>query len=197
METKAGEQQRLIERVAGFWPRAVALGYTWLWKSRFASWGKKSRLVPPATLHIPYRVSVGDRVMIREHVWLNVKDQRTDGRAALIIGDGTYIGPFVHINAWQDVVLEPNVLIADRVFISDSSHNFEDQNVPIRLQGDSFEGSVLLCSGCWIGIGAVILPGVTVGRNSVVAANAVVTCDVPAHTIAGGIPARVIKEIGS
>ena len=89
------------------------------------------------------------------------------------------------------------MLIADRVFISDADHNFSDRETPIRLQGDSFLGAVTLRDGCWIGIGAVILPGVTVGRNAVVAANAVVTDDVPDHAVVGGIPARVIRQIQS
>jgi acetyltransferase-like isoleucine patch superfamily enzyme len=54
---------------------------------------------------------------------------------------------------------------------------------------------VILQEGCWIGIGAVILPGVTVGRNSVVAANAVVTKDVPDRVVVGGVPARNIRQL--
>jgi len=62
-------------------------------------------------------------------------------------------------------------------------------------QGIEFKGHVHLCTGCWIGIGAVILPGVRVGRNAVVAANAVVTKDVPDYAVVAGIPARVIKRL--
>lgn len=65
----------------------------------------------------------------------------------------------------------------------------------IRLQGDSFIGAVVLQEGCWIGVGAVILPGVTIGRNAVVAANAVVTHNVPDRAVVGGIPARIIKQL--
>jgi acetyltransferase-like isoleucine patch superfamily enzyme len=93
------------------------------------------------------------------------------------------------------VVIGSNVLIADRVFITDADHKFAAINTPISLQGDSFRGAVSLLDGCWIGIGAVILPGVTVGRNSVVAANTVVTKDVPDFTIVSGIPAKIIKKL--
>jgi acetyltransferase-like isoleucine patch superfamily enzyme len=112
-----------------------------------------------------------------------------------VISSGSYIGRFVQINAWHEVIIEQNVLIADRVYISDSEHNFRDRQIPIRLQGESYKGAVRLRSGCWIGIGAVILPGVTVGRNSVVAANAVVREDVPDFTVVGGIPARTLREV--
>jgi len=93
------------------------------------------------------------------------------------------------------VIIESNVLIADRVYISDADHNFEDREVPIRLQGDHFKAPVRLRTGCWIGIGAVILPGAAVGRNAVVAANAVVRQDVPDYTIVGGVPAKILREI--
>lgn len=101
----------------------------------------------------------------------------------------------MQINAWDEVIIEQNALIADRVYISDSEHNFRDRQIPIRSQGESYKGAVRLRSGCWVGIGAVILPGVTVGRNSVVAANAVVREDVPDFTIVGGIPARTLREV--
>jgi acetyltransferase-like isoleucine patch superfamily enzyme len=113
----------------------------------------------------------------------------------LRIGDGSYIGRLVQINALRSVDIGENVLIADRVFISDADHIFGDTKVPIRLQGDSFIGDVTLRDGCWIGIGAVILPGVTIGRNAVVAANAVVTKDVLDCSVVGGVPAKLIKQL--
>jgi acetyltransferase-like isoleucine patch superfamily enzyme len=126
---------------------------------------------------------------------LNAKDDRGDGSQTLIIGDGTYIGRLVQINAWRGVAIGSNVLIADRVFISDADHNFTDTNVPIRLQGDSFIGAVTLKDGCWIGIRCRNPSGVTSGRNAVVAASAVVTKDVPDCVVVGGIPAKIIKQL--
>jgi acetyltransferase-like isoleucine patch superfamily enzyme len=139
---------------------------------------------------------VGNGVNICEHVWLNAKDDRGDGKPTLTIGNGTYIGRFAHINAWRNVIIESDVLIADRVFISDADHNYENTALPVILQGDAFKGPVRLKRGCWLGVGVVILPGVTVGINSVVAANSVVTKDVPDHSVVGGVPAKIIKIIG-
>jgi len=178
-----------------FCSHLVRILYTLLIRGRFGRWGKGALLWFPATLHNPHLIQVGEGVVIREHAWLTAKDKREDGRATLIIGDGTYIGRFTQINAWQDVVIEPNVLIADRVYISDADHLSNDQNMPISLQGDQFIAPVRLCSGCWIGIGAVIMPGVSIGSNAIVGANSVVTHDVPAHSVVGGIPARIIKKI--
>lgn len=175
--------------------RIIVLAYTSIMRHQFASWGAKSRLELSAKLICPYLVSVGNSVNICEHAWFNAKDDRGDGRPTLTIGDGTYIGRFVHINAWQQVIIENNVVLADRVFISDADHNYLDTEMPIRLQGDGFKGSVRLKEGCWLGIGVVVLPGVTIGRNAVVAANSVVTKDVPDYVVTAGIPAKIIKQL--
>jgi acetyltransferase-like isoleucine patch superfamily enzyme len=169
--------------------------YTALARNRFGSWGTGSRLEPSAKLIEPSLIHIGINVYICEHAWLNAKDDRGDGTPTLTIGNGTYIGRFVHINAWQQVIIEDNVLISDGVYISDADHIFNNFTIPILFQGDYFKGPIRLKQGCWIGIGAVILPGVTVGSNSVVAANSVVTKEVPDFTVAAGNPAVVIKSL--
>lgn len=179
------------QRLSSLKFRLSTLAVQW----RFASWGRQSRLEPSSKLLFPNLVRVGDHVHICEHAWLNAKDDRGDGQPTLHIGDNAYIGRFIHINAWRSVTIEKHVLIADRVFISDCGHQFTDPVVPIRDQPDPFLGPVVLKEGCWIGTGAVILPGVTIGRNAVVAANAVVSIDVPDRAVAGGVPARILKQL--
>lgn len=175
--------------------RLKRLAYSRLLAGRFARLGKTSRLDFPVKLDSPNLVEIGEKVQIGGHTWLNAQDDRGDGRPALRIGDGTYIGRFGHINAWRDVHIGQQVLIADRVFISDCSHEYEDSSRPIWQQGDKFVGAVHLKDGCWIGVGAVILPGVTIGRNAVVGANAVVTRSVPDCAVVAGIPARVVRML--
>tara|TARA_B110001450_G_scaffold218812_1_gene213474 strand:- start:20910 stop:21482 length:573 start_codon:yes stop_codon:yes gene_type:complete len=174
---------------------AMVRFYSFVNSSRFSSWGGGTTLGFGAKLDGPQFVRVGSGVSVGSQAWLNAKDDRGDGLPTLSIGDGTYIGRFVQINAWRSVAIGSNVLIGDRVFITDAEHNFAATNTPICLQGDSFRGAVSLLDGCWIGIGAVILPGVTVGRNSVVAANTVVTKDVPDFTVVGGAPAKIIQKL--
>lgn len=175
--------------------RVLSISFATAARSKFSAWGPRSQLGRGARLVGPELIQVGAGVFFGEQAWLNAKDERGDGKPTLRIGNSTHIGRFVQINAWRSVDIGTNVLIADRVFISDADHNFSDVDVPIILQGDSFRGAVTLCDGCWIGIGAVILPGVTVGRNSIVAANSVVTRSVPDRTVVAGIPAKVIKHI--
>jgi acetyltransferase-like isoleucine patch superfamily enzyme len=185
----------LLHRSLVAFGRTLDICHTLVVRSSFASWGSHSRIKRGAILVCPQLIEVGSAVQIGECAWLNAKDDQSGNAATLYIGDGTYIGRFVQINAWRSVRIGSNVMIADRVFISDADHNFSDLEIPIVLQGGEFRGPVCLESGCWIGIGAVILPGVTIGRNAVVAANAVVTCDVPAHSVVAGIPARFIKSL--
>lgn len=175
--------------------RALTLAFTLGVRRSFAAFGSGSRIGRGSRVIGAEFVCVADGVTIGDHAWLNAKDDRGDGAPTLRIGCGTYIGRLAQINAWRSVTIGRDVLIADRVFISDADHEFADPDVPIRLQGDSFKGVVTLNDGCWIGIGAVILPGVSIGANAVVAANAVVTRDVPARAVVGGIPAKRIKDL--
>lgn len=92
------------------------------------------------------------------------------------------------------ITIEDDVLIAPNVFITVNNHNFSDISIPISMQGGN-EKSVHIKAGAWIGYGAIILQGVTIGRNSVVAAGAIVTKNVPDYTVVGGIPAKTIRSI--
>lgn len=171
--------------------------YTGILKGQFRGWGQGSRLEPPAKISGHSLIDVGRNVHICSYAWLNAKDDKGEGKPTLKIGNGTYIGRFVQINAWQNVIIEDNVLIADRVFISDADHIYENITKPIMLQGDQYRGTVCLKQGCWLGIGVVIMPGVTIGRNAIVGANSVVTKDVPDFTVVAGCPAKIIKVLSN
>lgn len=175
--------------------RTFKILYSFIKSYKFGSWGAKSLIETSSKLINPNLINVGSGVYICEHAWLNAKDDRGDKKPTLIIGDGTSIGRFVHINAWREVVIEKNVLIADRVYISDADHNFKELDIPIIHQGDYFKGSIRLKEGCWIGIGAVILPGVTIGKNAIVGANSVIRKDVPDYAVVSGNPATIIKYL--
>ncbi len=171
------------------------LFHTFLLKRSFLAWGSRSRIDYPATVSFPKSIRVGNKVLIREHAWLNCAPG-CPPEGALQIGDRCYIGRFAHINAYHSVILEEAVLVSDRVFISDVHHQSLDETRPIMDQGVTPPKPVRLKTGCWIGIGAVIMPGVTIGKNAIVAANAVVTKDVPDFKIARGIPAQIFERSG-
>lgn len=182
--------QKLLEFTAAMLRRIRTRLWTTAIRGRFRSFGAGSVVEPLCALNYPDVVEVGERVHIREHAWINCIP-RPDGRTVLRIGDGCYLGRFIHINAFSDVTLEADVMIADRVYIADTDHHYKDPETPIIHQGDQVKGPVLLKRGSWIGTGAVILPGVTVGKNAVVGPNTVLHKDVPDFGMAFGNPAKV------
>jgi acetyltransferase-like isoleucine patch superfamily enzyme len=156
---------------------------------RLGGCGSGVEIGRPATIKNPASVVLGDAVVVREHAWLNCESA---AGPTLTIGHGSYIGRFAHINAARSVVLEDEVLVADRVHISDYQHSFADPTRSVVTQGSTEPRPVRIGAGSWIGVGAVIMPGVSVGRGAIVGANAVVTHDVGEFEIVGGVPAVVI-----
>ena len=124
------------------------------------------------------------------------------GRNALIIAKNghiavsnhSFIGQGCVIVADEQVKIGSHCLIGEYVSIRDQNHRTECSNVPFSLQGLT-TGPVEISDNVWIGAKATIVAGVTIGPNSVVAANAVVTKDVPACSVVGGVPAKVLRKI--
>ena len=110
----------------------------------------------------------------------------------VIIGNNTRIG--LHNTIIGPVKIGNNVNLAQGITVTALNHNFTDSTKRIDEQGVS-TNPVTIEDDIWIGANAVILPGVNIGNHSVVAAGAVVTKDVPAHSLVAGVPAKVIKEI--
>lgn len=93
-----------------------------------------------------------------------------------------------------DIIIENDVIIGSGVHIYCDNHRFDDPSQPIGQQGFVPTQAVYIRQGAWIGARAILLPGVTIGRNAVVGAGAVVTKDVPDHTLAVGVPARIVRR---
>jgi acetyltransferase-like isoleucine patch superfamily enzyme len=110
----------------------------------------------------------------------------------VIIGDYTRIG--LHNTIIGPVTIGSHVNLAQGITVTALNHNFEDTNRRIDEQGVSTT-PVIIGDDVWIGANAVILPGVHIGNHCVVAAGAVVTKDVPAHSLVAGVPAKIIKQI--
>lgn len=116
--------------------------------------------------------------------------------ARIEIGDRVVINSFTHIGAMQRIVLGNDVGIASGVCIEDHHYVFEGAGEDRPLKKQPFRvAEVILEDGCMIGEHAVILPGVRVGANAWVGANAVVTEDVPPYSIVAGVPAKVIRRM--
>lgn len=110
----------------------------------------------------------------------------------VVIGDHTRIG--LHNTIIGPVKIGSHVNLAQGITVTALNHNFDDTNKRIDEQGVS-TNAVTIEDDVWIGANAVILPGVTIGNHCVIAAGAVVTKDVPPHSLVAGVPAKVIKQI--
>lgn len=135
----------------------------------------------------PYRkFSLGDYSVIESFACIN------NAVGDVIIGDHTRVG--LHNTIIGPVTIGNHVNLAQGITVTALNHNFEDPNKRIDEQGVSTT-PVVIEDDIWIGANAVILPGVTIGHHSVVAAGAVVTKNVPPHSLVAGVPAKVIKQI--
>jgi acetyltransferase-like isoleucine patch superfamily enzyme len=118
------------------------------------------------------------------------------------IGSNVIIRPGTFVHAESDSInisleIQDYALIGSGVHIYVENHKYTDPNKFIYFQGHENARKVTIGRGCWIGASAIILPGVTVGQNAVVAAGSIVTKDVLPFTVVAGCPAKVIKNIKS
>jgi len=110
----------------------------------------------------------------------------------VVIGAKTVLGQECTINAYQHVSIGRECILADRTMLIDFDHGMVEVERPIRLQG-IYKRDVRVGHNVWMGYGACVLRGVTIGDNAVVGTNSVVTRDVPANAVVGGVPARLIR----
>lgn len=106
------------------------------------------------------------------------------------VGKNVYINHACSMLALGTITIEDDVLIGPKANLLSEGHPLDPNNRKAMIVKP-----IVIKRNAWIGAGATILPGVTVGENAVVAAGAMVNKDVPANTVVGGIPAKVIKEI--
>lgn len=139
------------------------------------------------------RIRLGDRVRINAQTTLTA--HRDCAAPSLVIGDDVYIGYQVGISIGSEVSIGNRVLIASRVFLAGYDGHPVDPLARARGDRDDVPPPLRIGDDVWIGSGAFISKGVTIGRCSIVAAHAVVTRDVPAGSIVGGNPAKVLRTL--
>jgi len=142
----------------------------------------------------PHGIEIGENSIVMHGAVLHVYNFRDLPHAGIKIGRDSLVGEYNVIRG------QGGVQIGDRVYTSPFSqiiavnHVFDDPERPFVEQGITAEG-IIIEDDVWIGSGAIITDGVRVGKGAVIAAGAVVTEDVPPHTVVGGVPARRLKEI--
>ncbi len=145
----------------------------WFQKRKLKEIGSGSEIRPYVTLNGTDRIIIGRNVVVKPGCIIST----SPGNGALI-------------------EIEDDVLFGPNVSIYAHDHLYADTSTPIRNQGLR-QGAVRVKRGAWLGVNSVILPGVTIGKSSVVGAGAIVTRDVPDGSVVAGNPARIIKHIES
>ena len=157
--------------------------------------GKGSYLDEGVYIHAcPKGVKIGDYSLIMFGSVMHVYNFRNLPHAFIHIGDNSLIGEYTVIRGQGGVTIGDRVYTSPFTQIIAVNHVFTDPNIPFIDQGITAEG-IVIEDDVWIGASAIITDGVHIGKGAVIAAGAVVTEDIPPHTLAGGVPAKVIRPI--
>ena len=183
-------------------------------KAKFGYFGVNAKILPPYRILNPQNIVVGDRTSIREGCHINAfrdltfihdyvdpahradlrrEDYLYDGR--IDIGHTCQIGRFAFMSCTGSIVIEDHVVLSERVFVGDNNHGYAHPEVPIMQQPNDRGDPVRIGRGSWIGVGAALLAGCRLGRNTVVGANGVVRRgDYPSHAVIAPPEAVVIRR---
>lgn len=160
---------------------------------RFGSFGKRVRFERPLHIVGARFIHIEDGADIQNGGYFNCTPVAGGAAPELRFGRGTHVGHHAHIVCASSVTIGERALLADRVFIADNSHEYRDITGPILDQPIYALAPTAIGAGSWIGENACVI-GCRVGRNCVVAANSVVTRDVPDYCVVAGAPAAIVKR---
>ncbi|MFG2427090.1 acyltransferase [Streptomyces sp. NPDC048590] len=194
---RRGVMSRVVHRVWSWVQETGAVTAEHPGRLRFRRIGAGTRLAfPQGTVFGEEWIELGDHCIIGEQVTLTaglMPDLDLGSETVLTLGNGVVLGRGSHVIADTSVTIGSDTYCGPYVYITSTNHSYDDRDQPVGKQWPRME-PVVIGPGCWIGTGAVILPGARLGRNVVVAAGAVVRGDVPDHAVVAGAPARVVRS---
>jgi acetyltransferase-like isoleucine patch superfamily enzyme len=170
----------------------VALIARWLWlKLRWRGRLQTDGLcfVCPG---VKFEIGRGATVTLGRWSWIGHGCKVRAHEGQIVIGAKSVLGQECTLSAYRNISVGRECIIADRVMMIDFDHGMVEVERPIREQG-IYKRSVEVGHNVWIGYGACLLRGVSVGNNAVIGTSAVVTCDVPDNAVVAGVPARLIR----
>lgn len=174
---------------------------TWSFlEKEFKCIGENVYIQAPFLISNPQCISIGDNFRAREHLRLEAITEYSGGKfyPNIIIQNNVSMEFNCHIGAVNHIEIHDNVLIASNVYIADHMHgrnDYSDITRPPVERELSFKGKMVIEKNVWIGDSVCILPGVSIGENTIVGANSVVTKSFPSNVIIAGVPAKIIKRI--
>jgi acetyltransferase-like isoleucine patch superfamily enzyme len=180
------QKWRWYERNSLPWNRA-RIHYELARRQAFARWPLHGEVLEG--LH-DERLEIGPQVLFEPGVWITMPSP-----ARVRIGGGTFLNLGVMVAALELVEIGAHCMFANGCVITDANHRYDDPGRPVPLQGFTSKGPTRIGDNVWCGANVVVTSGVTIGERCVIAANSVVTTDIPPFSIAAGAPARVIRPI--
>ena len=162
------------------------------YKHAFGRFGRHSRILNPIRIANSKYMYIGNNVYIDSLAYL-VVDTSLNDSPSLVIEDDVKLGNLNHISCVSSVVIGRNVLTADRVYISDNFHCFENISIPVKNQGIGTKGITSIGDESWLGDNVAVI-SCHIGKHCIIGANSVVTHDIPDYSVAVGAPAIVIKQ---
>ena len=180
------QKWRWYERNSLPWNRAL-IHWEFMRREAFVRWPVHGNVLEALRQG---RLEVGAGALLEPDVWITAP-----GEARVRIGAGTFLNLGVMVAAERLVEIGDHCMLANGCFVSDSSHRYEDLELPITWQGFESKGPTRIGDNCWLGAHTVVTSGVTIGERCVVGANSVVTADIEPFSVAAGAPARVIRRI--
>ncbi len=170
----------------------------------------------PCLIEEDVRIQVARRIFLGNRVFVGQYSYLDGGTSFLRLGDDVHVARYCTVRAGERGIsihhgvginircfldgnggleIGADTLLSPGVQVVSGNHVFKDPKVPIRFQGTAY-GKVSIGEDCWLGTNVVVVPGVTIGRGSVIGAGAVVTKDIPEFSIALGVPAKVVGRRG-
>jgi len=177
----------------------------------FKKVGKGVSFGKSITVRHPHKITIEDNVVIDDYCVLDAKGLDNNGitlgknifigrnsilsckNGDISIGDNVVVGFNCEIFSGSKVAIGENTLIAAYVYITGGGHDYSRVDIPVSEQEKTFYG-IKVERNCWIGAGAIVFDGVTIGNDTIIGAGAVVSKDIPPYSIASGVPAKVTRS---
>lgn len=204
----------LLTGVLGSLPGALGLFLrSKLYPFLFKTIGKNVIFGRNVTIRHPHRMSIGNNVIIDDNCTLDARGENGKGiiigngvvigrnstfsmkDGTIELGDNTNIGINCSLQTSTNLRLGKNIIVAAYTYlVAGGNHKFERTDIPIIAQGMERKGGIVIEDNCWLGARVTILDGVTIAKESIIGAGALVNKNIPEFSIAVGTPAKVVKN---
>lgn len=177
-------------------PVDVLIGNLYL-KHKFSTWGRGSRIIPPANISGGQNIHVGLNCTIGKNAILTSISHdliQSISNSHITIGNNVYIGHNVNIHSMGLLSIGDGCVLSDYVYISNVSHGFNPNSGLIMQQQLEYKGSIKINNNTFIGFNAKILPSVELGEWCIVGSGSVVTKSFPSYSMIAGNPARLLRK---